>query len=66
MVAIAASTSSTKEDLSQQRLVDLLPQWRAPKLTIYVASLPGRHRPRRLETFLDMLRAEVPLIPGVE
>ena len=55
-----------EEDLTQQRLVDLLPQWRAPTLTVYVASLPGRHRPRRLKTFLDVLKTEVPLIPGIE
>ena len=55
-----------EEDLTQQRLVDLLPQWRAPKLTVYVASLPGRHRPQRLKAFLDSLRTEVPLIPGIE
>lgn len=55
-----------EEDLTQQQLVDLLPQWRAPKLTIYVASLPGRHRPRRLKAFLDILRTEVSRIPGIE
>ncbi|MEM9980592.1 MAG: LysR family transcriptional regulator, partial [Cyanobacteria bacterium P01_D01_bin.2] len=42
-----------EEDLTQQHLVDLLPQWRAPMLTICVASLPGRYRPRRLRAFLD-------------
>jgi len=55
-----------EEDLQQQRLVDVLPQWRAPKLTIYVASLPGRYRPQRLTAFLEALRAEVPQIPGIE
>lgn len=55
-----------EKDLSQQYLVDLLPQWRAPTLIIYVASLPGRHRPRRLTAFLDVLKVEVPQIPGIE
>ncbi|MEM9979428.1 MAG: LysR family transcriptional regulator, partial [Cyanobacteria bacterium P01_D01_bin.2] len=54
-----------EEDLTQQHLVDLLPQWRAPMLTICVASLPGRYRPRRLRAFLDTLKTEVPLIPGI-
>ena len=52
--------------LEQQRLVDVLPKWRAPRLTIHVASLPGRYRPRRLQRFLDVLREAVPQIPGVE
>ncbi|MGD1858147.1 MAG: LysR family transcriptional regulator [Leptolyngbyaceae cyanobacterium] len=55
-----------EEDLAQQRLADLFPQWRAPRLTINVASLPGRYRPRRLKEFLNVLRKEVPLIPGIE
>ena len=55
-----------EDDLIQQRLIDLLPRWRAPRLTIYVASLPGRHRPRRLQAFLDVLKAEIPKIPGIE
>ena len=55
-----------EEDLQSQKLVDLLPQWRAPKLTIHVASLPGRYRPRRLQSFLAVLRAAVREIPGIE
>ncbi|MEM9153036.1 MAG: substrate binding domain-containing protein, partial [Cyanobacteria bacterium P01_F01_bin.3] len=55
-----------EEDLQSQKLVDLLPQWRAPKLTIHVASLPGRYRPRRLQSFLEVLRASVREIPGIE
>lgn len=55
-----------EEDLQSQKLVDLLPQWRAPKLTIHVASLPGRYRPRRLESFLEVLRAAILKIPGIE
>lgn len=52
--------------LEQQALIDVLPKWRAPKLTINVASLPGRHRPHRLQRLLDVLRESVPKIPGVE
>ena len=55
-----------EQALEQQTLVDVLPKWRAPKLAINVASLPGRHRPRRLQSFLDVLREAVSQIPGVE
>lgn len=55
-----------EEDLQSQKLVDLLPQWRAPTLTIHVASLPGRYRPRRLQRFLEVLRSAVLEIPGIE
>lgn len=54
-----------EDELNNQQLVDLLPAWRAPKLSVQVASLPGRHRPRRLQRFLDMLKATVPAIPGI-
>ncbi|MEM8505628.1 MAG: LysR family transcriptional regulator [Cyanobacteria bacterium P01_D01_bin.1] len=50
--------------LERQQLVDVLPSWRAPRLTINVASLPGRHRPLRLRRFLEVLRETVPKIPG--
>ncbi|MBW4652548.1 MAG: LysR family transcriptional regulator [Kaiparowitsia implicata GSE-PSE-MK54-09C] len=55
-----------EEDLQSQKLVDLLPQWRAPRLAIHVASLPGRYRPRKLQNFLEVLRAAVLEIPGIE
>ena len=55
-----------EEDLKHQTLVDVLPQWRAPRLTIHAALLPGRRRPRRLQRFLDVIRVAVPQIPGVE
>ena len=55
-----------EDDLNHQTLVDVLPQWRAPRLTIHAASLPGRHRPRRLQRFLEVIRVTVPQIPGVE
>lgn len=52
-------------DLQSQQLIDLLPHWRAPELAIHVASLPGRYQPRRLRSFLDVLRAAIPNIPGM-
>ncbi|MEL7083217.1 MAG: LysR family transcriptional regulator [Cyanobacteria bacterium J06597_1] len=55
-----------ESDLESQRLVDILPAWRAPKLTIHVAYLPGRHRPQRLKCFLEVLRLEMSKIPSIE
>lgn len=54
-----------QDELEQGKLVDLLPRWRAPSLTIHVAYLPGRHQPRRLRAFLDYLLAEVVTISGI-
>jgi len=55
-----------EQALEQRQLVDVLPKWRAPRLTINVASLPGRHRPRRLQSFLETFREAVAKIPGIE
>ncbi|MFG6106215.1 LysR family transcriptional regulator [Leptothoe sp. EHU-05/26/07-4] len=55
-----------EEDLADQRLVDILPQWRAPRLTIHVATLPGRYQPQRLRRFLECLRIEIGKIPGIQ
>ncbi|MEM8837443.1 MAG: LysR family transcriptional regulator [Pseudomonadota bacterium] len=52
-------------DLQAGRLVDVLPDWRAPDLTISAAYLPARHQPRRLSLFLDALQEQVPKIPGI-
>ena len=54
------------DELEKGTLVDFIPMWRAPKLTIYVASLPKRHRPRRLHRFIEDLKAEVRHISGIE
>ncbi len=53
-------------ELADGTLVDMLPDWRAPTLSIHVAYLPGRHQPRRLRAFLDELRTAVPTIDGIE
>ncbi|MGB3293652.1 MAG: LysR family transcriptional regulator [Phormidesmis sp.] len=53
------------DELEKGTLVDFIPKWRAPKLTIYAASLPERHRPRRLHRFIERLKAEIHHIPGI-
>lgn len=52
-------------ELEDQQLIDLLPGWRAPQLTIHMASRRDRHQPRRLRRFLDTIKAAVPQIPGI-
>ena len=52
-------------ELTSGKLVDLLPEWRAPALDVHVAYLPGRHQTLRLTTFLETLRAQVPGISGI-
>ena len=52
-------------ELNKGRLTDPLSQWRAPTLPIQVAYLPGRHQPKRLRAFLDVITTEIPSIPGI-
>ncbi|EDX84515.1 LysR substrate binding domain protein [Synechococcus sp. PCC 7335] len=53
-------------ELESGQLIDLLPEWRAPKLTIHLAYLPRRHQLRRLRGFIEVMRASVLDISGVE
>ncbi|MEL6977330.1 MAG: LysR family transcriptional regulator [Pseudomonadota bacterium] len=55
-----------ENDLRAGDLVDVLPDWRAPSLTINAAYLPARRRTRRLTAFLEHISAAVSEIPGVE
>jgi len=52
-------------ELKKGRLIDPLPQWRAPTLPIHMAYLPSRHQPKRLRAFLDMIAADVSKIAGI-
>ncbi len=53
------------DDLKRGSLIDVLPEWRAPRLTVNVAYLPSRHQPLRLRAFLDHLFSEVVAISGL-
>ncbi|MEM1262866.1 MAG: LysR family transcriptional regulator [Pseudomonadota bacterium] len=53
------------DELARGTLVDALPTWRAPSLSINVAYLPGKHQTQRLKAFLLALKNEVPRIAGV-
>ncbi|MEL7355914.1 MAG: LysR family transcriptional regulator [Cyanobacteria bacterium J06560_6] len=52
-------------ELQSLQLVDALPAWRAPTLTIHVASSPGRHQPKRLRHFLSTLETAITQISGI-
>jgi len=52
-------------ELASGKLIDVLPDWRAPALPVRAAYLAGRYRPRRLRAFVDLLEEAVPDIDGV-
>ena len=54
------------DELSDGRLVDCWPAWRAPTLPVNLCRLPGRYQPRRLLLFFELMRDAIPRIPGVE
>ncbi|WP_299397523.1 LysR family transcriptional regulator [Pelagibius sp.] len=54
-----------ERELETGALVDVLPDWRAPALTIHAAYLPARRQRRRLAAFLDHMAEAVSAIPGV-
>lgn len=53
-------------ELKTGRLIDLLPNWRAPRLDVNVAYLPGRHQTKRLRLFLETLERRLPAIAGLD
>lgn len=50
------------EDLKQGRLVQLVPQWRAAPLPVYLTYPPARFQPARLRRFLERMRSTVPAL----
>jgi molybdate transport repressor ModE-like protein len=54
------------DDLSKGRLVDAAPGWRAASLTVHVGFSPSRHRPKRLDVFLDAIVKGMRDLSGVE
>ncbi len=55
-----------QKELDEGRLLDILPKWRAAKLTINAAFLPARRQPQRLSLFLAALARGVESIAGIE
>ena len=54
------------EDLRSGRLVQLLPGWEAAPLPVHLVFPAGRHRPARLQLFLDAIRDSIPGIEGMQ
>ncbi|MEM0912252.1 MAG: LysR substrate-binding domain-containing protein, partial [Pseudomonadota bacterium] len=54
-----------EDELRSGTLVNVLPNWSAPTLTIHLAFLPNRHQPRRLSVFLDLLQKHILSINGI-
>lgn len=52
-------------DLRSGDLIDILPTWRAPTLSINAAYLPNRYQPGRFTAFLSLLKTKIIEIPGV-
>lgn len=55
-----ASAWLVTDDLASGRLVHLAPAWRAAPLPVYLIYPASRLQPRRLRTFIDMVRAAMP------
>ncbi len=53
------------DDLAADRLVDVLPRWRAPSLTINAAYLPARRQTKRLRLFVEHVSNAIAAMPGV-
>jgi len=45
--------------LQTGELIDILPEWRAPSLTVNVAYRRGRHQPLRLRRFIEWVTADI-------
>ncbi len=54
-----------EEEIKQGILLDILPKWRAPSLTINLAYLAGKHQSKKLRIFLDTIQQEIRNISGI-
>lgn len=53
------------DDLKKGRLVDALPEWRAPSLSLNAAYLPSKWQPKRLRLLIDHMARAVTEINGI-
>lgn len=53
-------------DLADGSLVDMLPDWRAPELTLNAAYLPSKWQPARLKLFTEHVARSVEQIDGLK
>lgn len=50
------------EDLARGKLVQLVPEWQATPLPVYLTYPPARFQPARLRRFLELMRATAPAL----
>ncbi|WP_312837455.1 LysR substrate-binding domain-containing protein, partial [Atlantibacter hermannii] len=53
-------------DLAQGRLVQVLPQWQAAPLPVWLVYPYSRYYPARLRKFLDLMREIMPGLMGMQ
>ena len=62
-VAISSSWM-VQDDIAQRRLVNLLPQWRAKSLPVYLVYPYASYYPARLRKFMALIREVMPTVAG--
>jgi len=60
------STWALREQLDRGELVQLVPEWQAPTLPIWLIYPPARFYPARLRRFIEIMRVAVPGAFGIE
>ena len=63
--AALGSRWALREELDAGRLVQLVPEWQASPLPIWLIYPPARFYPARLRRFIDIMRVAVPQAYGV-
>jgi DNA-binding transcriptional LysR family regulator len=51
--------------IARGELVHVLPRWDPGRGSIHALVLPGKYRPAKIDVALDMLREQVPRLPGI-
>jgi DNA-binding transcriptional LysR family regulator len=67
LMGLGAAISSSwvvQEDIRQGRLVNLLPQWRAKSLPVYLVYPYASYYPARLRRFMTLIREAMPRVAG--
>ncbi|TLV16672.1 LysR family transcriptional regulator [Klebsiella indica] len=64
--AAIVSSWAVVEDIAAGRLIELFPQWRAPSLPVHLVYPWARYYPMRLRKFLDLMRAVMPQVAGMQ
>jgi DNA-binding transcriptional LysR family regulator len=54
-----------EEEIEAGRLLQLVPEWQAPPLPIWLVYPPARFYPARLRRFIDIMRVAIPQALGI-